>query len=208
MQKSKAIKPAPVRRPAPPTHHKEIRAESFVLVDRQGEPRAHQEVINDDTVLALLDAQGRLRLTLRGGAREATVNVFSEDNEQAAMEAVTIGWNLGLQKPFIRLRDRAHPDRVIALEPTAAEREEEEEEGSVPPAPSYQPSSDPFNDFCLQAERVGTAIGDLLSDPLCPAPLARAFAVLHSDLSNEYGNTSMFFHGDFDRLAAEAAARG
>lgn len=207
MQKSNAIKPAPK---APPVTHKEIRAESFVLVGSDGQPRAELRTINDDAVLALLDAQGRLRLTLRGGAREATINVFGEDNEQAAAEMITVGWNCNIQKPFIRLRDRADSERVIALEPTAAEREKDEDEraSSAPPAPAYRPGADPFDDFCRQAERVGTAIGDLLSDPHCPASLAQAFADLYADLSNEYGDTSMSFHAVFDRLAAEAAARG
>lgn len=62
----------------PGGHQKEIRAERFLLVDTEGNERARLEVINEDTVLALRDRRGKLRLTLRAGEREAQLAVFDE----------------------------------------------------------------------------------------------------------------------------------
>ncbi len=56
---------------------KEIRAEKFVLVDSDGNDRARLHVTPcGHTVLALLDQNGDLRLTLRASQDECAVTVF------------------------------------------------------------------------------------------------------------------------------------
>lgn len=184
----------------PVTTHKEIRAESFVLVNSKGKCRAELSTINDeDAVFVLFDGKGRLRLTLRGGAREATLSIFGEDARQVT-EKVVIGWNCGDQTPFVQVYDRNEEGEITAVRNLAAAADDADEAETAP-----RVVADDLDSFSNIAALTGEKICELLKHPACPAALAEGFASFLADLSNKHGSTALAFERSFGALALEAA---
>lgn len=87
--------------------HDEIRARGFVVVDDTGQNRAELKVIDDESVLSMHDASGLLRLTLRAGSRETTLNIFGDRKYGSAapevVDLLNIGWDRKDQTPIVRV---------------------------------------------------------------------------------------------------------
>lgn len=95
-------------------HHKEIRAESFELVDAQGNERACLKLIDGHAVLAMHDSRGKLRLTMRASANTAILTIFSDrDGDDDVVERVEIGYGEGVHSPSVIISDGDGDKRVI-----------------------------------------------------------------------------------------------
>lgn len=96
--KRKRTIPAPDAKP-----HKEVCAERFVLVDETGRERAHLTAMKDETVLAMYDPRGGLRLALHAGEREAVINIFDKyagtdkDRRGDTIELVRLGYDINIK---------------------------------------------------------------------------------------------------------------
>lgn len=108
-------------RPPAVTTHKEIRAESFLLVDSNGAVRAHLSATKDQTVLGMFDPRGGLRLAIRVREREATVNIFDKydgaDKGRRGnfIEAIRLGYETnarGEHRPGLHVFDSEENERV------------------------------------------------------------------------------------------------
>lgn len=104
----------------PVSHHKEIRAEGFTLVDEAGGVRARLCVVGNDAVLAMRDSKGRPRLRIRAGDKEATITICGERGEAGKgvlpaddeVERVTIGYDSAEQDARIVIKDGNENKRV------------------------------------------------------------------------------------------------
>jgi hypothetical protein len=103
-------------------HHQEIRAEQFTLVDEAGAEHATLRIAGGGAVLTMFDSQGRPRLRLRAGDKEATITICGERGEAGKgvlsatdeVERVTIGYDSAAQEPRVVIND-GNENECVAL---------------------------------------------------------------------------------------------
>lgn len=100
--------------------HKEVRAEQFTLVDEAGAEHARLRIAGGGAVLTMMDSQGRPRLRLRAGDKEATITICGERGDAGKgvlpttdeAERIRIGYDSSEQDARIVIQDGNENKRV------------------------------------------------------------------------------------------------